>query len=66
MVNFFLMGVQTHKMVWRPSGKGQVLGLALAAFYHLVFPYLSSLNFDHSLPLLVPYILVTLKSFQFP
>lgn len=29
MIKFFLMGVQTDKMVWRPSSKCQVLGCPL-------------------------------------
>lgn len=48
MVKFFLLGVQTLKMIWRPSSKGQVRALALAALYFSVLPYLSSLISDHS------------------
>lgn len=62
----FPVGVQTHKILWTPSNKGQVLGLVLAICHHLVFPYLFSLISDHSLPLLVPYIPVMLKYLQTP
>lgn len=47
-------------------GDHQVSARYSAALYHIVLPYLSSLTFDHSLPLLVLYTPVTLKAFQSP